>query len=61
MKPIALTIEDATQYCGIGRTKLYELIRKGNFTPRKAGARTLLLTEELDNYVLSLPTIKTAA
>ena len=61
MKPLAITINDAKPYCGIGCSKIYELIREGKLTPRKAGARTLLLTEELDNYVLSLPTAKTAA
>ncbi|MCV3734994.1 helix-turn-helix domain-containing protein [Rhizobium sp. TRM96647] len=61
MKPVSVTVDDATQYCGIGRTKLYELIRDGHFTARKAGKRTLLLTEELDAYVRSLPTLKTAA
>lgn len=25
MKPLSITVDDATTYCGIGRTKLYEL------------------------------------
>jgi len=61
MTRFSLTIDDATTYCGIGRTKLYELIREGKLTARKAGKRTLLLTEELDAYVRSLPALKTAA
>lgn len=61
MNRFSLTIEDATTYCGIGRTKIYELIREGKLTARKAGKRTLLLTEELDAYVRSLPALKTAA
>lgn len=60
VKPVSVTIDDATNYCGIGRTKLYELIREGHFAPRKSGKRTLLLTEELDAYVHSLPTSKAA-
>ncbi len=61
MKPISITIEDATNYCGIGRTKIYELVKSGKFTARKMGRRTLLLTEELDAYIRSLPTSKEAA
>lgn len=61
MKPVSLTVDDATQYCGIGRTKLYELIREGKFSARKMGKKTLLLTEELDAYIRSLPALKTAA
>lgn len=61
MKPLSITVDDATTYCGIGRTKLYELIREGHLTARKMGKRTLLLTAELDAYVMSLPTLKAAA
>ncbi len=61
VKPVSLTVDDATQYCGLGRTKLYELIREGRFTARKAGKRTLLLTDEIDAYVRTLPTSKEAA
>lgn len=61
MKPLAVTIDDATVYCGLGRSKLYELIREGQISARKAGTRTLILTEEIDAYVRSLPSLKTAA
>ena len=61
MKPISITVDDATAYCGIGKTKLYELVKEGRFTARKIGRRTLLLTAELDAYIESLPTLKSAA
>jgi len=61
LKPVSLTIDDATQYCGIGRTKLYELIREGKFSARKMGKKTLVLTDELDAYVRSLPSLSSAA
>lgn len=61
MPKISMTITDAVAYSGIGRTKLYELIKEGKLTPRKLGARTLILTEELDAYVRGLPPLKSAA
>lgn len=61
MAKISMTIDEAVNYCGIGRTKLYDLAREGKFNLRKAGKRTLILTEELDAYIRSLPITKTAA
>lgn len=61
MSKISMTIDDAVAYCGIGRTKLYALIKQGKLTSRKSGRRTLILTEELDAYVRALPSSKTAA
>lgn len=54
-KPFSMPLNEATKYCGLGRSTLYKLIKSGVLRPRKAGARTLILTEELDNYILSLP------
>ena len=54
-KPISVTIPDAVAITGIGRTRLYGLIKKGKLTPRKHGSRTLLLVDELESYVRSLP------
>lgn len=61
MTKISMTIDDAVQYCGIGRTKLYELVKDGMLTPKKVGRRTIILTEQLDDYVRSLPDMKSAA
>lgn len=61
MTKISMTIDDAVEYCGIGRTKLYELAKEGVLTPKKAGRRTIILTEQLDEYVRSLPDMKSAA
>lgn len=55
MDKIALTIPEAVQASGIGRSKLYELIRRGDLKPRKAGKRTLLIRTELEEYISSLP------
>lgn len=61
MPKISMTIDEAVSYCGIGRTKLYELAKDGVLSPKKAGRRTLILTEELDNYIRALPDMKSAA
>ncbi|PYE98935.1 excisionase family DNA binding protein [Rhizobium sp. PP-F2F-G38] len=58
---IAMTVNEAVSYSGIGRTKLYDLVKEGKLTPKKLGTRTLILTEELDAYVRALPDMKTAA
>lgn len=55
MTPIAVTIAEAVQITGIGRTSLYKLISIGRLTPRKLGKRTLILVDELDAFVQSLP------
>ena len=55
MQKIAVTLPEATALSGIGRSSLYKLFNEGKLTPRKSGKRTLILVEELDSYVLSLP------
>jgi len=53
---IAVTIPEAVAMTGIGRTSLYKLFGEGKLQPRKSGKRTLLLVEDLERYVKSLPT-----
>ena len=55
MQKIALTILEATERTGIGRSSLYKLFSTGKLTPRKLGKRTLILVEDLDSLVKSLP------
>jgi excisionase family DNA binding protein len=52
---IAVTILEAVQMTGIGRSTLYSLFREGKLTPRKSGKRTLLIVEDLRRYIDSLP------
>ena len=61
MTKISMTVEEAASYCGIGKTKLYSLVRDGQLSGRKLGRKTLILTESIDSYVRSLPVLKTAA
>ena len=51
-----LTVRRATEYSGIGRTKLYEYFSK--LEVRKAGKRTLISQASLDDFLCSLPAFR---
>jgi excisionase family DNA binding protein len=51
----ALSVEQAAKAAGVGRTLLFEEIRKGHITARKVGRRTIITTEALDAWLKSLP------
>jgi excisionase family DNA binding protein len=55
MQKFAVTIAEAIELSGIGRSSLYKLFNEGKLTPRKAGKRTLILVAELEKYLKSLP------
>jgi excisionase family DNA binding protein len=57
----ALTIQEACSHSGIGKTKLYEAINSGRLKARKAGKRTLILSDDLREYLSALPLIVPAA
>jgi len=50
-----LTIYEACTSSGIGKTKLYEAINSGKLKAHKAGRRTLILSDDLRDYLSSLP------
>lgn len=52
---IAHTIASASMVSGLSRSKLYQLFAEHKLTPRRAGGRTLVLAEDLENYVRNLP------
>jgi excisionase family DNA binding protein len=51
----ALSISEACAAAGIGRTKIYQAITEGNLKARKCGKRTLILRDELRDFLASLP------
>ena len=53
--PISMTIDQATNYTGIGRASIYRAINDGKLTPKKYGKRTLLMTEDLERFINTLP------
>ena len=54
-EPLSYTIPDACVATGLSRTTLYEAIKAGRLTPRKAGVRTLILHDDLKQFIKGLP------
>ena len=50
-----LSIAEACAFAGIGRTKLYQAIAEGHLKARKYGKRTLILRDDLRQFLTSLP------
>jgi excisionase family DNA binding protein len=59
--PIAVTIPDAVKATGMSRSALYEALKRGDLTARKAGRRTLISFSDLEAYLASLPTYQAGA
>lgn len=53
-----LSISEACNVAGIGRTKLYEAISDGALRARKYGKRTIILRSELQSFLSALPMVK---
>lgn len=54
--PLTVTIPDAVKATGMSRTSIYEALKRGDLTARKAGRRTLITFADLQAYLASLPT-----
>jgi len=59
--PISVTIPDAVRASGMSRTSIYEALKRGDLTARKAGRRTLIAFDDLQNYLASLPVYRSEA
>ena len=55
MSIYSLTINDACKVSGLSRSTIYKQINLGNLTPRKCGKRTLILMEDLEDFLQNLP------
>ena len=51
MERVAVSVDDARQAIGIGKTKLYELINDGTLKTLKVGRRTLVTTASIHALV----------
>ena len=52
---LGLSIDDACQVSGIGRTKIYQAIGSGELIAKKCGSRTIITPKHLAAYIDSLP------
>jgi len=59
--PLAVTITEAVRVSGVSRTSIYEALKRGDLTARKAGRRTLIAFSDLEAYLVSLPTYQSGA
>jgi excisionase family DNA binding protein len=51
----ALSVKEACKYISVGRTSFYKLVKSGQIPARKCGGSTVVLVDELDQVLESLP------
>jgi excisionase family DNA binding protein len=51
MRPITVRIREACRITGIGRSKIYELIRDGDIETVKVGSLTLVTVAGLESFI----------
>ena len=51
---IAVSIPEAAEICGVGKSTIYRLIDRGEIKRKKLGKRALILVEDLKSYLHSL-------
>ena len=59
MEQLALTVAEACAAARIGRTPLYEAIKRGDLVAAKYGRKTLIRVSDLRNWLERLPPIHT--
>lgn len=57
MEQLALTVAEACAAARIGRTTLYEAIKRGDLIAAKYGRKTLIRVDDLRSWLARLPTI----
>ena len=60
-KKLAFTILETCAVASMGRSTIYKEIGSGRLPAHKLGNRTLILAQDLENFLNSLPTIKVRA
>lgn len=53
---LSLSIEEVRKATGFGRTKIYEAINQGLLPAKKYGKRTIILKQDLENFLSNLET-----
>ncbi|MER9840557.1 helix-turn-helix domain-containing protein [Mesorhizobium australicum] len=52
---LGFSIEEAVEFSGIGRTRIFAAINAGQLVARKFGRRTVLLREDMEAFLRALP------
>ncbi len=52
---LAYTIQEASEATGLSRTLLYRFATEGKITFRKSAGRTVILANDLQSFLASLP------
>lgn len=55
------TMPQAVEFSGLSRTSIYEALKRGELSARKAGRRTLIAFADLEAYLASLPAYQAGA
>lgn len=57
LEKVAYTVPEFLSVYGIGRTKFYDLVKKGQLPIKKVGKRSLVIKADADAWLNSLPEI----
>ena len=57
-KRVAYSIDEVCKDVNVGRSKIYEEIKSGRLLARKIGRRTLILADDLQTWLESLPIVE---
>lgn len=52
---LGFSIEEAVEFSGIGRTRIFAAINAGQLVARKFGRRTVILRRDLESFLDELP------
>ena len=60
MEKIAYKIPEVVQIAPVGKTRLYEALNSGALKAHKQGAHTIIMRDDLEAWLRSLPDYKPA-
>jgi len=60
-QPLCYTVAEACALARTGRTTLYQAIRRKELVARKLGKKTLILEEDLRQWIVGLPPLAPSA
>jgi excisionase family DNA binding protein len=55
MQLLTVTVAQACEITGLGRTTIYEALRSGRLSARKCGRRTIIRVDDLRSWIDQMP------